>query len=776
MAQPDFIDALSDSLSQPQPQPQPQPQSEEVMVGGKRREQKEGEEGEAGEAGEADDSPVCFFSETIPPNEELYRYYLVYLNGSLIGVIPRGDAPSQFVRWLREQRVGTRQFTMGVSVDHADRRILINTDAGRLLVPFIPARFITDPAKREELNAALRVVSRLLEQQETEAQAWEHLLTSGVVELLDPVMVGNAVVAQSIEDLLSRPSECTHLQLPCSHCGLIASLSCSIDMTRGAKAILSTNYWKQGTGNTVLNPFSRYLGEVNLLRGAQRPLVRSAFNSIIGIDRYPFCQNVDVAFLAMADNQSDALVFNQAAIDRGAFIVHHIEYQMIVPDSPNAAFGLPDFTRVYAPVAPMEAYLKVDPVLGTPTTLGQRFQLGDVIAAITKPLEAVESARLSQRHAGVSGAAAAGVSGAAAAGASGAVTGAAVGEGHMLVDVSVRNMVDHCPNERHPTYSRLVASFSSIGQDDRVRLLQFATTRFTKPGDKMSAEHAQKGICGHVLDEWEVPYNEDGIRATIVFNPPSILRRDTPGQLTFALLGKICSLYGTSLDHTPFLNRVDNEEMSGLLEQLGMNRDGTEVMYDPTTGNAFTNPICFGVLAYMRLRRMVDDLVQYRYNGPREWFSHMAVKGRMRRGGVKYDEQTRNATLAAGAMLTSRDCMFTQAAPAEYQICDKCHQFAYPSPTTPGLVKCDRCGLLDPAVSHTVRIPYNAALLYSILAGAGCTMEMLTDSACNLDAYLPEDEPNRDASSAAHAVSSLSTAATAATAASHPSSEHSDDT
>jgi DNA-directed RNA polymerase subunit B' len=661
-------------------------------------------------------SPIKFFSEVIPPNEELHNYYKVYLNGTLIGVVPRGEAPSAFVAWLRDQRKSALPFNTGVSVDHAAGSILINTDAGRLLIPLIPAKYVLDPKHREEFQVALAKVSALLASQATAPQAWEFLLANGFVELYDQVMIENAVVAHSVKDLFERSGECTHLQLPDEHCGIIMSLVGSADMNKGARNIYICNHWKQGIGGTIWNPFARYLGESNLLRGPQRPLVRSAFNEIIGLDRYPFCQNVDVAFLAMADNQSDALTFNQAAIDRGVFVVHHIEFQMIVPDSPNAAFGVPDFAKVYSPVAPMDAYLKVDPVLGTPKTLGQKFKHGDIIAAITKPLSAADIEGLKKMK-----------------------TKDGKEISYTLSDVSISCTSDHCPNERHPTYSMLVSSFSSVGQNERVRLLQFETTRFAKSGDKFSSEHGQKGVCGVTMQEWEVPYNEDGIRATILFNPPAAVRRETHGQLPFALLGKICALYGTSLDHTPFMNQVYTEQMSGLLSELGMDPRGTEKMTDPTTGIPYANPIYFGVLAYMQLRRMVDDLVQYRYNGPREWFSRMPVKGRVRRGGVMFDEMTRNAAMASGATITCRDCMFTQVAPSEYQICDKCHQYAYPSPMTPGVTKCDRCGNLDPAVSHTVWLPYNATLLYSILSGAGCKMETLTDSSCTLAGQIPEE-------------------------------------
>jgi DNA-directed RNA polymerase beta subunit len=422
--------------------------------------------------------------------------------------------------------------------------------------------------------------------------------------------------------------------------------------------------------------------------------------------------NVDVAFMANAENQADELIFNQGAIDRGAFTVHHIVSKIIKPESTSAAFGIPDFSKVYSAVAPMDAYQKVDPITGTPKVLGERFKQGDVIAAITEPLSPADIEDL-RKSRGIGG--------------SDIV--------YTKRDVSITHPADHCPEERHPTYARLTASYSSIGSNDRVRTLQFATVRYAKEGDKFSSEHGQKGVCGPTKAECDMPYNEDGIRAVIEFNPPAAVRRETHGQLAFAVLGKICALLGTSLEMSPFLNRVYTggapgiPPISGILEELGMDPRGTEKMFNPITGEPYEDPIFFGVLAYMRLRRMVDDLRQYRYHGAREFYSRQPVKGAARHGGVTVGEMERNAIIASGASGVARDCHFEQAAPVDRYICDRCYRLAYPSPTTPGVITCDRCGNLDPAVSHAVRVPYNLPLLSVVLEGAGCSLETMTDAA-----------------------------------------------
>jgi DNA-directed RNA polymerase subunit B len=610
------------------------------------------------------------------------------------------------VKWMIERRKDTIHPTTGISVDHYSRIVLINTDAGRFMIPLVPADCILDTKKEALFNAMLMEIDDDRKKGIRNYETWDKLLREGFVEYLDANMLDNATLAWNIKDLLKRRRECTHLCLPCQTVGIIQASVVGSDMNRGNRNLLLCNHVKQGIGLTIKNWSRRYLNEMDLLRRAQDPLVRSEYDAIIGIDRYPNVENLVIAFMSAAENQADALIANQGAVDRGMLQVHHLRSIAIKPEDTKASFGLHDLSTVYTPVAPEEAYKQIDPEFGIPTAIGASFKKGDVLAAITLPLPPPAIDKLKERMGGKI-----------------TIT---------RKDASILYDHDHCPSERHPTPGTLTAAYTALGANKRARLLQFDTERYLKAGDKSASRHAQKGVFGAIWPEWKIPYTADGVRPCILFNPEAIVRRETHGQPFEALVGKICALFGTSIAATPFLHKIKKHEISKLLLALGFSERGEEVMYDPVSGRQFTTPIFVGTTSQIRHHRMVDDLIQIRNHGPKESFSRQPTKGRNKGGGVKMDEMTVRALIASGSMQVLRDSTVTQCAPHTMYICEKCGGLCYPSPRTPKLLKCDKCGLLDPAVPHKIYGTYNIQLLYCLLLSTGIFTEIITESSCKI--------------------------------------------
>ena len=129
------------------------------------------------------------------------------------------------------------------------------------------------------------------------------------------------------------------------------------------------------------------------------------------------------------------------------------------------------------------------------------------------------------------------------------------------------------------------------------------------------SRHGQKGTCGILLRNPDMPFTKNGIRPDIIVNANAIPSRMTMGQLIESLIGKVAALDGHDADGTPF-NDYDLDYVEKRLEQLGYDSKGYEEMYNGMTGEKLKVKIFIGPTYYMRLKHLVEDKLHSRARGP----------------------------------------------------------------------------------------------------------------------------------------------------------------
>ena len=204
----------------------------------------------------------------------------------------------------------------------------------------------------------------------------------------------------------------------------------------------------------------------------------------------------------------------------------------------------------------------------------------------------------------------------------------------------------------------------------RVRILR-------KPvlGDKFSSRHGQKGTCGNIIPEEDMPFTKDGIRPDIIINPHAIPSRMTIGQLKETLLGKVLLELGLFGDGTSFGN-LDVKTIAQELQNIGYESYGNEVLYNGLTGEQLETNIFFGPVFYQRLKHMVNDKQHSRSIGPMVNLTRQPAEGRSRDGGFRIGEMERDVMLAHGMSKFCRERLYDVSDKYSVHICKKCGMIA----------------------------------------------------------------------------------------------------
>jgi DNA-directed RNA polymerase beta subunit len=208
----------------------------------------------------------------------------------------------------------------------------------------------------------------------------------------------------------------------------------------------------------------------------------------------------------------------------------------------------------------------------------------------------------------------------------------------------------------------------------------FAKTRvriLRKPviGDKFSSRFGQKGTCGNIIPECDMPFNKDGIRPDLILNPHAIPSRMTIGQLKETILGKVLIELGFMGDGTAF-SSLDVSTISQQLQNLGYHSQGNEVLYSGLTGEQLEVSTFFGPVYYQRLKHMVNDKQHSRAFGPMVNLTRQPAEGRARDGGFRVGEMERDVLLAHGMSRFTKERLFDVSDAYSVFVCKCCGMIA----------------------------------------------------------------------------------------------------
>jgi len=200
---------------------------------------------------------------------------------------------------------------------------------------------------------------------------------------------------------------------------------------------------------------------------------------------------------------------------------------------------------------------------------------------------------------------------------------------------------------------------------------------FRKPvyGDKFSSRSGQKGTCGNIIPECDMPFTKDGLRPDIILNPHAIPSRMTIAQLKETLLGKVLIELGLFGDGTSF-GDLDVQTICKQLQSIGYESYGNEIMYNGLTGEQIETSVFIGPVFYQRLKHMVNDKQHSRSIGPMVNLTRQPAEGRSRDGGFRIGEMERDVMLAHGMSKFCRERLYDASDKYSVHVCKCCGMIA----------------------------------------------------------------------------------------------------
>ena len=526
-----------------------------------------------------------------------------------------------------------------ISWNVSKRTITIESDAGRIVRPLF------------------RVEDGVIQKPPTDKNSWMEWVRSNI-EYIDPAESDTILVAM-------RPSEVTKLHTHCEiHPTLILGhMASSIPMSdhnQSPRNTYQSAMGKQAMSLYATNYMKRLDKNGYILEYPMRPFVETRMMNILKNQNMPYGYNAIVAIgIYGGYNQEDSVILNRSAVDRGLFrslyyTIYKDEEHRNVASGKEEKFMRPDRTNTRG--YKNSSYHAIQEN-GLPA-LNSVLQANDIVI--------------------------------------GKVT-------NIKNDQHSYSYRDACTTHKNDEPCRIDGVWQDKNSDGypfvKVRAI---SERVPEIGDKFSSRHGQKGTCGIMLNEEDMPFTASGLRPDLIMNPHAVPSRMTIAQLMETMFGKICTERGTMGDGTPY-SHLRIEQLREHLVELGMHPYGNELLYNGQTGEMMEAEIFMGPTFYQRLKHMVSDKKHSRSRGPIVSLTRQPCEGRSRDGGLRVGEMERDCMISHGTSMFTKERLMDVSDPFSTGFCKNCGVLAVVNKEQ-GLYECGTCGVQTEFETKT--IPY----------------------------------------------------------------------
>ena len=552
--------------------------------------------------------------------------YIVFLNGNILGVVRHHAYLIRLFRKMR--RSGRLSEFISICPNHHQRCVFIASDGGRVCRPYI----IVENRQPQVTEHHVAMLERGME--------FEDFLHEGLVEYLDVNEENDCNIALYESDI---DAATTHLEIePFTILGVCAGLIPYPHHNQSPRNTYQCAMGKQAMGTIGYNQRNRIDTLLYSLVYPQIPLVKSKTIDLIHFDKVPAGQNASIAVMSYSGYDiEDALIINKASLDRGfgRCLVYRKQvcslkryanqsYDRILGPSLDAATHKPIWRH---------QVLDQDGICSPgERVINRQVLVNKSVPVVTKTLQQTPS-------------------------------GGAMQSDYKDCPMSFKGPTD--------AYIERVLITSNAEESYLIKML-LRSTRRPEIGDKFSSRHGQKGVCGLIAQQEDMPFNDMGVCPDIIMNPHGYPSRMTVGKLIELLAGKAGVLDGTFHYGTAF-GGDKVKDLQADLTRHGFNYAGKDYLTSGITGEALTAYIYTGPVYYQKLKHMVLDKIHARSKGPRAVLTRQPTEGRAREGGLRLGEMERDCLIGYGASMLLLERLMISSDIFEVDVCGQCGLLGY---------------------------------------------------------------------------------------------------
>lgn len=439
---------------------------------------------------------------------------------------------------------------------------------------------------------------------------------------------------------------------------------------------------KQAIGAIGYNQLNRIDTLLYLSVYPQKPMVKTKTIELIGYDRLPAGQNATVAVMSYSGYDiEDALIQNKASLDRGYGRCQVLrKYATLIRKYPNGTYDRLADAPVDENGQVQKKYdiIQLDGLAG----VGERVDPGDVYINKQTPTNANDNT----------------------------FTGQAATVPYKNAPMTYKSPVPGNIDK---------VMISDTENDQTLIKVLIRQTRRPELGDKFSSRHGQKGVCGLIVNQEDMPFNDQGIVPDTIMNPHGFSSRMTVGKMIELLAGKAGVLAG-KLQYGTAFGGSKVEDMSRILIDNGFSYAGKDMLTSGITGEPLEAYVYFGPIYYQKLKHMVMDKMHARARGPRATLTRQPTEGRSREGGLRLGEMERDCLIGYGATQLLLERLMISSDKFEVNACEECGLMGYNG-------WCTYCKSSKKMAQLT--IPYAAKLLFQELMAMNVVPRLVLDDA-----------------------------------------------